>query len=88
MRALPELIKLPKTILYLGIPMTKCKICDTPFEQTSNKRPKEYCSTQCAELCKFLNAFDNRLMKIDFKEKSANRLKSELFQIANKLKCN
>lgn len=66
---------------------TKCLICGNTFPNKSKFRPKEYCSDNCKDLSKFLHAFERNLYKVDFKEDYSNKLKSQLFFIANQIKC-
>lgn len=64
-----------------------CPICGASYHNVSKGRTKEYCSDDCRDLNKFLSAFETRLLKIDFKGLTSNRLKSRLFLIANNLHC-
>lgn len=66
---------------------TKCTVCGTEFLLESKFRPREYCSDNCRDLIKFLNAFERNLFKLNFKEDYSNQLKSRLFLIANNIVC-
>lgn len=66
---------------------TKCLVCGTIFFSETKFRPKEYCSDNCKDLNKFLNAFERNLYKVDFKEDYSNQFKSRLFLIANHIIC-
>lgn len=66
---------------------TKCLVCGTEFVSKSKFRPREYCSDNCKDLMKFLNAFERNLYKLDFKEDYPNQMKSRLFLIANNIIC-
>lgn len=66
---------------------TKCLVCGTEILSQSKFRPREYCSDNCRDLIKFLNAFERNLFKLNFKEDYSNQLKSRLFLIANNIVC-
>lgn len=64
-----------------------CPICGTTFLQTSNSRPKEYCSDNCKDFNKYFHAMERKLIQIKFKGKSSNLIKGQLFRTANLLVC-
>ena len=66
---------------------TVCPVCGSSFYVNSVGRTREYCSADCSDLNKFLNAFETRMLRIKFFGKSSNFLKRRIFQIANNLVC-
>ena len=66
---------------------TICPVCGSEFFSESKFRPKEYCSDNCKDLSKFLNAFERNLFKVNFVADYSNQMKSRIFLIANNIKC-
>lgn len=66
---------------------TICSVCGYCFFSESKFRSKEYCSDNCKDLIKFLNAFERNLLKVNFVSDYSNQMKSRIFLIANNIKC-
>ena len=65
-----------------------CECCGNEFtlpEQAKGGRPKIYCSPECRNLVKYINAFENLTEKINFTERSSKIFRGDLFAIANNL---
>jgi len=67
---------------------TICPICGNNFSCHTRGKPKTYCSDDCRNIFKYINALERLVLKVNFNGKSSNHLKADLFQLANKLKCN
>ena len=65
----------------------KCPVCGTEYKNINKGRTKEYCSDNCRDFTKYLNAMERALLKINFKGKTSNFTKGQLFRIANNIKC-
>lgn len=64
-----------------------CPICGASYININKGRTKEYCSDNCRDFSKYLNAMERALLKIDFKGKTSNFTKGQLFRIANNIRC-
>lgn len=64
-----------------------CPVCGASYVNVNKGRTKEYCSDNCRDFTKYLNAMERALLKINFKGKTANFTKGQLFRIANNIKC-
>lgn len=64
-----------------------CPICGNDFKQSSKGRTKKYCSSNCKNLVKYLNAFENCLSNVSFVGKYSNIMKGDIFRLANTIKC-
>lgn len=65
----------------------KCPICGNSFINTNKGKPRIYCSDNCKDFQKYLNALDSKLSKIEFNDNSnAKFLKGELWRLANTIK--
>lgn len=63
-----------------------CPVCGNIYLKNTKGRTKEYCSPNCQELNKYKNAFFDKLLQIDFKDKQAKEMKGELWRMANTIK--
>ncbi len=64
-----------------------CPVCGAEYKNINKGRTKEYCSDNCRDFTKYLNAMERALLKINFKGKTSNFTKGQLFRIANNIKC-
>ena len=62
---------------------TECRICGKSVQQGTSCRPSEYCSKECREANKYLNAFKRCIHKIEFTEKYRKQLRGDLFSWIN-----
>lgn len=65
----------------------KCPVCGDSYVNINKGRTKDYCSDYCKDFTKYLHAMERALLKINFKGKTANFTKGQLFRIANNIKC-
>lgn len=62
-----------------------CAVCGSDVEGPFNGRIPEYCSKECREFRKYLNAASRSLMAIHFDAKHRRKVRSELFTLSNQL---
>lgn len=62
-----------------------CTVCGTTIEGPFRGRIPEYCSKECREFRKYLNAASRCLMYIRPDSSHKKRLRSELFTLSNQI---
>ena len=62
-----------------------CGICGAHIGYNDG-RPKEHCSKECREVRKYMNALQRSLGKINPDQKHLQRLRGDLFRMANELR--
>lgn len=66
---------------------SKCTVCGNTFSNNKVGRSREYCSDNCKDLNKYLNAMERHLIKVNFVGTSANFFKGEIMRRANLIVC-
>lgn len=51
----------------------RCLTCGEPVRESQGPRPCDYCSTQCAEVAKFIGALEDRLLRVRWPAGSEER---------------
>lgn len=65
-----------------------CPICGSLFINKNRGRAKEYCSDNCRNFNKYLNAMERELLLIKgFNGYSPNKVKGSILRVANLIKC-
>ena len=66
---------------------TYCPICGAVVIQSGKGKPRDYCSDNCRDTFKYINALERNLNKIDFKNKDcAKQLKGDIWSVSNLIK--
>lgn len=63
-----------------------CTVCGAEVRGPFHGRIPEYCSKECREFRKYLNAAARSMMAIQFDAEHLSKTRSELFTLSNQLK--
>lgn len=65
----------------------KCPICGTSFVNSLKGKPRIYCSDNCRDLNKYLNAVEDKVLNVSFDNSFCSKqLKGQVWRIANLIK--
>lgn len=63
-----------------------CTVCGNEIPGPFKRRVPEYCSDNCRDYLKFMNAAEKRLGEMRLTAKSVSQLRSELFTLSNQVR--